>query len=418
MDAATRRWRAALFLFMLAAGTGMASWVARTPAVRDGLEVSTAAMGLVLFGLSTGSMAGVMLSARVVRRYGGRVAISGGSALIVAGLFVVAGATSLSLAAGVFGGLALFGAGLGLAEVAFNIEGAAVERVLERPVLPVLHGCFSLGTVLGALLGMGLTAARIPVGWHLSAVAVLIAAAALWAVLAIPGGTGKDAPADPDSAREKGGPRRRSDVWRDRRLVCIALIVLAMAFSEGAANDWLPLLMVDGHHVSATAGSLTFLVFASAMTVGRFTGGPLLERFGRVHVVRVSALIAVAGLILVIVSPSPLVAGAATVLWGLGASLGFPVTLSAAGDHPHDAATRVAAVATAGYVAFLVGPPALGFLAGHIGLRLTMTVVLAFLVIAATLAGALAPRHGEHTGARPTSDGHTPVPDLEQGNPS
>ncbi|MGC5412374.1 MFS transporter, partial [Streptomyces sp. DT225] len=54
MDAATRRWRAALFLFMLAAGTGMASWVARTPAVRDGLDVSTGAMGLVLFGLSTG----------------------------------------------------------------------------------------------------------------------------------------------------------------------------------------------------------------------------------------------------------------------------------------------------------------------------------------------------------------------------
>lgn len=95
------------------------------------------------------------------------------------------------------------------------------------------------------------------------------------------------------------------------------------------------------------------------------------------------------GLVLIIVSPSPLVAGAATVLWGLGASLGFPVTLSAAGDHPHDAAARVGAVATAGYVAFLVGPPALGFLADHIGLRLTMTVVLALLIVASTLAGAL-----------------------------
>ncbi|MFF2850868.1 MFS transporter [Streptomyces sp. NPDC058001] len=416
MDAATRRWRAALFLFMLAAGTGMASWVARTPAVRDGLEVSTGAMGLVLFGLSTGSMVGVTLSGQVVRRHGGRVAISAGAALIVAGLLVVAGATSLSLAAGVFGGLALFGAGLGLAEVAFNIEGAAVERIVERPVLPVLHGCFSLGTVFGALLGMGLTAARFPVGWHLSAVAVLITVAAVWAVLAIPAGTGKDATADRDSERDKGGWRRQARVWRDRRLVCIGLIVLAMAFAEGAANDWLPLLMVDGHHVSATAGSLTFLAFASAMTVGRFTGGPLLERFGRVHVVRVSALVAVVGLTLVIVSPSPLVAGAATVLWGLGASLGFPVTMSAAGDHPHDAATRVAAVATAGYVAFLVGPPALGFLAGHIGLRLTMTVVLAFLVVAATLAGALAPARDEHTGARTAPGGHTPVPDLGTGD--
>ncbi|MER5281326.1 MFS transporter [Streptomyces sp. NPDC002809] len=385
MDAATRRRRAALFLFMLAAGTGMASWVARTPAVRDGLDVSTGAMGLVLFGLSTGSMAGVTASGPLVRRYGGRAAITVGAALIVAGLLVVAAGTGLALAGGVFCGLALFGGGMGLAEVAFNIEGADVERVIGRPVLPVLHGCFSLGTVVGALLGMALTAVAFPVGWHLTVVSVLVAAAAVLAVRAIPHGTGKEeAGADgPD------GRQGQFAVWRDRRLVLIGVIVLAMAFAEGAANDWLPLLMVDGYEVSATAGSLTFLVFASSMTFGRFAGGPLLERFGPVRVVRISAVIAALGLAVVIVSPSPLMAGAATVLWGLGASLGFPVTVSAAGDHPHDAAARVGAVSTAGYVAFLVGPPALGFLADHIGLRLTMTVVLALLIVASTLAGAL-----------------------------
>ncbi|WP_406092912.1 MFS transporter [Streptomyces sp. NBC_01013] len=385
MDAATRRRRAALFLFMLAAGTGMASWVARTPAVRDGLDVSTGAMGLVLFGLSTGSMAGVTASGPLVRRYGARAAITTGAALVVAGLLVVAAGTGLALAGGVFCGLALFGGGMGLAEVAFNIEGADVEQVIGRPVLPVLHGCFSLGTVVGALLGMGLTAAAFPVGLHLAAVAVLVAAAAVLAVRALPHGTGKEAA----GTSGPGGWRGQLEVWRDRRLILIGVIVLAMAFAEGAANDWLPLLMVDGYEVSATAGSLTFLVFASSMTLGRFAGGPLLQRFGPVQVVRISAVVAALGLAVVIVSPSPAMAGAATVLWGLGASLGFPVTVSAAGDHPHNAAARVGAVSTAGYVAFLVGPPALGFLADHVGLRLTMTVVLALLIAASTLAGAL-----------------------------
>ncbi|MFG2600869.1 MFS transporter [Streptomyces sp. NPDC048462] len=396
MDAVTRRWRTALFLFMLAAGTGMASWVARTPAVRDGLDVSTGSMGLVLFGLSVGSMAGVMSSGPLVRRYGGRGAISVGASLIVTGLLVVAAGTGLSLAAGVFCGLALFGGGMGLAEVAFNIEGAAVESVIGRPVLPVLHGCFSLGTVVGALLGMGLTAAAFPVGRHLALVAALIAAAAVRAVLSIPHGTGKD---DGNGAPGSGGLRGQLAVWRDRRLVLIGVIVLAMAFAEGAANDWLPLLMVDGYEVSATAGSLTFLVFASSMTLGRFAGGPLLERFGRAVVVRISAVVAALGLAVVIVAPSPAMAGAATVLWGLGASLGFPVTVSVAGDHPHDAAARVGAVSTAGYLAFLVGPPGLGFLADHIGLRLAMTVVLALVIVAATLAGALG--SGRRTAAEP-----------------
>ncbi|MEU0065795.1 MFS transporter, partial [Streptomyces albidoflavus] len=182
LDQATRRWRAALFVFMLVSGVGMASWVARTPAVRDALEVSTGGMGVVLFGLSTGSMAGVLVSGPLVRRYGGRAVMWGGAAVLTAGLAVTAGGAAWSLAGGVFAGLALFGSGLGLAEVAVNIEGAAVERRIGRPVLPVLHGCFSLGTVLGALLGLALTAARFPVGAHLLAVAALSAAATVWAV--------------------------------------------------------------------------------------------------------------------------------------------------------------------------------------------------------------------------------------------
>ncbi|MGW5987266.1 MFS transporter [Streptomyces anulatus] len=411
MDATTRRWRAALFLFMLATGVSMASWVARTPAVRDALDVTTGSMGLVLFGLSVGSMAGVLASGGLVRRRGGRRVIAAGAGLLVAGLLVIAGGAALEVSAGVFCGLALFGAGMGLAEVAFNIEGAAVERTLGRPVLPVLHGCFSLGTVVGALLGMGLTAVRFPVGWHLAAVAVAVAAAGVWTVRAVPAGTGQEEadpedPADSDAASaagSEGGGGRHPDgirgqlaVWRDRRLVLIGLIVLAMAFAEGSANDWLPLLMVDGHGTSATAGSLTFMLFAVAMTTGRFTGGPLLVRYGPAAVVRASALVAAAGVALVVFSDDALLAGAAVVLWGLGASLGFPVTISAAGEGVRNASARVAAVSTAGYAAFLVGPPSLGFLADHVGLRNAMVVVLVLLGGAALITRALrTPPSGE-----------------------
>ncbi|WP_097868476.1 MFS transporter [Streptomyces sp. rh34] len=410
MDATTRRWRAALFLFMLATGVSMASWVARTPAVRDALDVTTGSMGLVLFGLSVGSMAGVLVSGGLVRGHGGRPVIAVGAGLLVAGLLVIAGGAALEVSAGVFCGLALFGAGMGLAEVAFNIEGAAVERALGRPVLPVLHGCFSLGTVVGALLGMGLTAVRFPVGWHLAAVAVAVAAAGAWTVRAVPAGTGREE-ADPEGAvgsaagvagvagaadseagggaRRPGGIRGQLAVWRDRRLVLIGLIVLAMAFAEGSANDWLPLLMVDGHGTSATAGSLTFMLFAVAMTTGRFTGGPLLVRYGPATVVRASALVAAVGVTLVIFSDNAVLAGAAVVLWGLGASLGFPVTISAAGEGVRNASARVAAVSTAGYAAFLVGPPSLGFLADQVGLRNAMVVVLVLLGGAALITGAL-----------------------------
>ncbi|MFF0739226.1 MFS transporter [Streptomyces sp. NPDC004111] len=370
---------------MLVAGAGMASWVSRTPAIRDELGVSTGAMGLVLFGLSTGSMVGVLASGGMVARHGGRPVIRVGAILVVAGLAVVAAGAATSLPASVFCGLALFGAGLGLAEVAFNIEGAALEHRMGRPVLPVLHGCFSLGTVVGALLGMALAAVRFPVGRHLLGVAVLLAAVSVWAVTSIPYGTGKADPAD----RRSGGWKQQLTVWRDRRLALIGVIVLAMALAEGSANDWLPLVMVDGHGTSATVGSLTYTAFAASMTLGRFLGGPFLVRFGRAAVLRASALSAAAGLSLVVFLSDPALATAGVVLWGLGTSLGFPVTVSAAGDDPRHAAARVAAMSTAGYLAFLVGPPALGLLGEHLGLRHALISVLVLLLAAAALAPAL-----------------------------
>jgi MFS family permease len=125
------------------------------------------------------------------------------------------------------------------------------------------------------------------------------------------------------------------------------------------------------------------------MAVGRIAGGFLLDRFGRVPVMRASAAIAAVGILLVVFGPSVAVGGVGVVLWGLGASLGFPVCISAAGDEPRGAAARVSAVATTGYVAFLVGPPLLGLLGEDYGLRRAMLVVLVLVVLAGGVASAV-----------------------------
>ena len=137
-------------------------------------------------------------------------------------------------------------------------------------------------------------------------------------------------------------------------------------------------------------GSLVFTGFALAMLIGRSAGTPLVTRFGRGAVVRACGIVGLVGVLAVVVSPTPIVTAAAAVVWGLGIALGFPLAVSAAGDHPTDGDRRVSVVATAGYVAFLVGPPALGFLGEHLGLRLAMlvpAVLLAVTVLVARAAG-------------------------------
>lgn len=391
IDAKKRR--LALFALFLLPGLAWSSWITRTPDVRDQLGATTAEMGLILFGLSVGSILGVLASGPLTARLGARPVIGVGVSLVVLSMFTVGIGTAVAQPVLVAAGLLIFGAGMGAAEIAMNIEGAEVERLLNASVLPALHGSFSLGTVIGSLLGIVSTAADIPVLWHLTVIGVVELIIVVVFFRMIPAGTGRFVKvATPAAGRATGG-----GVWTDRRLLLIGVIILAMAMAEGSANDWLPLLMVDGHGFDATSGSIIFTAFAVAMTVGRFTGGWFLDRFGRTKVMRVCVTLAGIGLALVIFSDNAVVAGCAVVLWGLGASLGFPVTISAAGESGPNAAARVSVVATIGYVAFLVGPPLLGFIGEANGLRTALLVVLGLVVLAAFLTPALEPRRDQNS---------------------
>ncbi len=386
MHSSLRVRKAALAILFLAPGIGIASWVTRTPDIRDLLGASTAEMGLVLFGLSIGSMAGVLASGALAARFGARQVYGVGMLGVVLSMGVMAIGAGAGAAPIVAFGLFLFGAGMGGGEVALNIEGAAIEQESGRSFLPLMHGFFSLGTVVGAVIGIIATAARFSVVLHLSLVGALALGLVLLTVPRMPASTGRVA------ASERGTTRERPKLWKDPTLLLIGVIILAMALAEGTANDWLPLVMVDGHGFDAALGSTIYAVFAASMTVGRFAGGWFIDRFGRAVVLCASGVFAAIGLVVVVfVDAQPAVA-AAVLLWGLGASLGFPLAISAAGDSGPDPAARVSIVASLGYVAFLVGPPALGFAGEEYGLRAAMLIPLVFVVFATAAAAAYGAR--------------------------
>jgi fucose permease len=379
-------WRNAVFLIFALSGVSLASWVARTPSIRDTLGASTFQMGLLVFGLALGSIVGLTTSSHVLARIGSAPTIRVSLLAVAVGLVVIGiGATAASFAV-VAIGLAVFGLGNGTCDVAMNVEGAANERALDRTVMPLFHALFSGGTILGAALGAAAEFAGLSILAHMVIIAALIAAGGLFAVRFLQPDPAVAAAeqAVTDKAAEEGtsGWRSRLGIWRDHRTLLIGLIVLGMAFAEGSANDWLALAMVDGHGVANATGALIFGIFVTAMTVGRVGGVWALDRFGRVPVLRVSAVLAAVGLTTVIFAPAAWLAVIGVVLWGLGSALGFPVGMSAAADDPVNAAARVSAVATIGYLAFLVGPPVLGFVGEHVGLLNALLLVLVLVAVA------------------------------------
>jgi MFS family permease len=379
-------WRNAVFVIFAVNGFGMATWISRTPAIRDALDISVAQVGFLLLGVSGGSILGLLLSSHLVHLIGTKRLITGTLALTGVGLATMGfGSEVLGSYPLTFLGLAVYGFGTGLCDVSMNVEGAGVERAAKKNIMPLFHAFWSLGTVAGAAVGALAAQIGVPVSAHLGIVAAATVLGAFLAVRPLLGDRLREPDVEKVDGRERSAFAARMAIWLEPRTLLIGLIVLGMAFAEGSANDWLAIAMVDERNASDATGALLFGVFTAAMTVGRVAGGPILDRFGRVPVLRASTALATVGLVIVIFVEQPAVMVIGIILWGLGASLGFPVGMSAAADDPAKAAARVSAVATIGYFAFLTGPPLIGLLGEAVGLLNALLVVAVLIVLAGSV---------------------------------
>ena len=361
-------------LVFAANGMAFASWASRTPAIKAGLSLDASQLGLLLICVSIGSLVALPLSGSLVQRLGPSRTVLAGAVSEATGFVIAAVGLWQVMVWPTAVGLVLAGVGIGIWDVAMNVEGADVERRLNRSIMSRFHAAWSFGSVAGAGVGAAAAALDVALATQLAVVAVLVVVLAVVGIAAF----------IPVQAEQHETEVRASlrDGWLNPRTLVIGLMTLAFAFTEGVANDWMAVAVVDGLGDSEARGAVGFGAFVTAMTLARLFGGSALDRWGRVPVLRAAAVLAAAGLLLVILGPTLpwLLVGA--LLWGAGAALGFPTGMSAAADDVPRAAIHVSVVSSIGYTAFLAGPPLVGFLADAVGIRHALYVVLVALVLA------------------------------------
>jgi MFS family permease len=123
-----------------------------------------------------------------------------------------------------------------------------------------------------------------------------------------------------------------------------------------------------------------------AMAGMRFMADGLTGRFGLKRILQVSGMLATIGLLLAVVQPQLIPALLGFLLIGMGVSSVVPMVYSAAGKSTTMAAgTAITAVSSLGFMGFLIGPPAIGFIAEASSLRgsflflIIMSVAVVFL---------------------------------------
>jgi fucose permease len=372
-----RRSAAATGAVFALSGCLSSTWVSRLPEVRGHLHAATGALGIALLGSAVGSIISTFFTGRLVKRYSSRVVVAmmcllSNAALI--GLGLVNSVTQLGLV------LVVYGFGYGSWDVAMNVHGHAVEAAAGRPWMPRYHAAWSVGGFAFAGVGSAAAGIGLPVYVHFILVAICSVTGVFGCLTLFFDDRHSPAVEEETHHHTKG--------LFTPQLITLGVVMACATLIEGAASDWLGIYFDDVRHVSHGAGAAAYTTFAVAMAAGRFSGTWAISALGRARAVRLSGVLALAGVALLLLSPGVAGSYIGAALWGLGTAIVFPAVISAAGDTPGRSADAISAVTPIGYSGFLFGPPLIGLLAQAINLQHALWVVGALSVVMIVAAGA------------------------------
>jgi MFS family permease len=402
-----RRARYAVGATFAVNGMTFANLVPRYPEIVADLGLDNAAFGAAVAAWPLGALLSGLFAGVAVTRWSSKRVIVGASLAMSALLAGVGWASSWLALAAVFLCVGLVDA---LIDIANNAQGLWVQRRIGTSIITGLHGLWSVGAVVGGLIGSAFAGLGVPVRWQLMVTGMLFALALVVASrFLLPGHEPvphEPVPHEPvpgrDEATSRADPTGRAPRVSGGvivRLLLICLVGLAGAAGEDAGNTWGALYLTGSLGTTAAVGGAVFVAMQTTMIIGRFAGDPLVTRFGPREVSRVGGILTVLGFGVVMAVPSVFAAVVGFAIVGLGIAVLIPLAMHAADELP--GLPRGFGLAVSGWmmrVGFLATPPLVGIVADQVGLRWAFAVPAVLGLLAIGCAGLLAPAERRRSG--------------------
>ena len=358
-------------------GLVVSAWVSRIPAVQALLHLSNGSLGMALLGAAIGSVSAIPVCGWVVSRYGSSRVTNWTSVGFCLALVLPALAVNVVT---LFAALLVYGAMAGANDVAMNSHAVSVELEMKRPTMSRFHAMFSIGGMVGAAFG-GWVAAHHVLPWihFLLGAAVFISITLATAPLMIEVHDHLEKP-------EHRLPFRRIPPV----LLALCFIGFCIFLSEGAMADWTAVYLKQVLAAGPGLAAIGYAVFSAGMAIFRLLGDAITTRLGPARTVRSGALVAASGLGFALLAPSPYWALPGLGAAGAGFSVIIPLVFGAGGRVKSvGRGAGVATVSGIGYLGFLFGPPAIGFVSQLTSLRYALWIVVALSITAAVLSSAV-----------------------------
>jgi predicted MFS family arabinose efflux permease len=372
-------WSTASATLFFARAFLFSTWVSRGPEVQELLGFNELEFGIFTMLYAVGGLLGIFFANYLVKRYGSRLIAAlgfsiGAASLMGIGLSVELGMVLVSSLL-----LVSIGTPMAIEDFVGNYEGNAADRKSKRSIFPAIHGAYGVGMLGGAAVSGWAIEQGIGLAGHYFVTGLFVAAISIAAGVLLP----SRAPTSEGSAKSttKGQTKK---VWTEKRSLLIAIVGFSFIMAEMSAGTWVPIALT-GSGYSGSEAAIMFGIFWIAITAGRLVGGFIVDAIGRSRTILFSALLAASGISVFIAQDLINLPLLGLILWGLGISMGFPMSVASMGDQEALAPARINMIITVVYISSITVGPALGTLGEFAGLYVAFGIPLVFMLIAAIL---------------------------------
>lgn len=353
-----------------------AAWAPLAPYVKSAFAIDEATLGLLMLCSGFGSICTLPVSGFLVNRFGAKqvVYVSGFLmvfALLTISLFVNIWLTGLMLM--VFGGCTI------TIDVAANMNGVTVERMMGRHLMSGFHGGYSLGTLIGAgAMSVLFTLGLIPL-W-----AVVVCMTFMLPVLVF---GCRDLLSREEIVSESPVEKpSKHKLYIPPMVIVVGLLCFIMYASEGAVMGWSAIFVSQERGISMSMAGFFYTAFAVSMTIMRLCGDKIVEQLGQRLVVTGGALLIAVGFMTTVLIDSAVAAAIGFAMVGCGASNVVPQLVSFAAHIKGMAVHNIISFINAfGYSGILLGPVIIGFVGKHYGLHVSFAGIAVFVLIVAVV---------------------------------
>jgi len=355
----------------------LGSWIPRIPDIKDAFALSDSMLGVCLLIVPFGTIGAFLVASRLLDYTGMRNGCRISLPIWALSMLLVALVSELSALMLV---LLIAGFAIGVCEVSMNTKADMIESTLGFRIMSRCHGFWSLGSMVGALVGSALAQFQWSLVAHFSLLLPLIALGGYMVATALP----PDAPVS--GRNHKPVATDKTFHLPQKAIFLLCVMPVGIMLVEGAFIDWSALFMRDILNASPIVIGVTYAFFSVVMSITRLCGDAIAHSLGDQRVVRYSGIAAFVGLLIFASAPTVPWAIVGATLSGLGVAIVYPLSVSAAARRPGEVSNNVAALSLVSFVAFLLAPPLIGFVSDVFGLRVALLMLLPIVALTSLLA--------------------------------